>query len=396
MSLSHRFVLVCASLTLIGCATVQGTSPTPVAPRAPFYVPGIERAEPSTAGARGGSPVPSDVGLTAGLRLPGASLNNRGSVRALVLPVAFGSHLPRWSDTSIAAQVLGSGRPGANHATAGRLADASQGLFRLDASVFPVLVDPETNPDDILAHDPTGTGLATMARRVLAEWARRVNLAAYDNDGPDGQPMSGDDDGHIDYVLLTLETELTPALVRLDLPVELPVGRGGRLTLIASPIYLLTLPRSGTLSPDNLGATAMTLRAMGLDLEEMFFPNTYARQISTVARARLGWVATTWAGRSGGYDVPDHQVLVVPIVDVDRRRGLWLVERDGPVAYLTRVARKDDGHFATVETRRMVPGADALTLALTSAKGVTGPRLELAWPSASEGLSATVTLTVRN
>ncbi len=43
-----------------------------------------------------------------------------------------------------------------------------------------------------------------FARQIMAQVDTQIDLARFDNDGPDGRPASGDDDGVVDYIFLLL------------------------------------------------------------------------------------------------------------------------------------------------------------------------------------------------
>ena len=45
---------------------------------------------------------------------------------------------------------------------------------------------------------------SAFVREVLDQVDRDMDLGAFDNDGPDGQPNSGDDDGYVDYLFINL------------------------------------------------------------------------------------------------------------------------------------------------------------------------------------------------
>jgi M6 family metalloprotease-like protein len=49
--------------------------------------------------------------------------------------------------------------------------------------------------------EPQGS-FGNFVREVLEEMDRDVDLGLYDNDGPDGQPNSGDDDGYVDFLFV--------------------------------------------------------------------------------------------------------------------------------------------------------------------------------------------------
>lgn len=338
--------------------------------------------------------LPARLGLSVDhTQLPNATIPHLGSVRALVLPVSFGKRLPVWSDSAIAYRVIGSHYPNHLRGSAGFLAQMSRGRFRLDATVFPYLIEPHTPPELIGDAALSPHAIRPFAEAVLRAWAKRANLAAYDNDGPDGHPMSGDDDGILDLPIVVVETDSTPALAHVPMKLTIPVGKDGRLSLQVGTVHVIALPRTGVISEDNRGFTTLILGAMGLNPEEMYFPDDWDVPLSTLARVRLSWTPSFWAGRSDRYTVPDGTVLVVPIVDVPDNRGLWLIERHGASAYLTRVARKNDGHFAVVDLRKFEPGESHLDLPLTRTGAEEDPRAQITWSSADDALEVDVRLT---
>ena len=48
--------------------------------------------------------------------------------------------------------------------------------------------------------------VGTFTQEILAQVDREVDFGGYDNDGPDGVPNSGDDDGYVDFLFLNLRT----------------------------------------------------------------------------------------------------------------------------------------------------------------------------------------------
>ena len=58
-----------------------------------------------------------------------------------------------------------------------------------------------------LSADPTRVGeYGRFAREVLRAADQEVDFGRFDNDGPDGVPNSGDDDGYVDYIFLNLRS----------------------------------------------------------------------------------------------------------------------------------------------------------------------------------------------
>lgn len=327
------------------------------------------------------SQLPERLGLsTARVRLPGAAVNTRGTIRAAVFPVAVGRRMPVWTDSAIAFELVGTHRPPNERGAAGYLANESQGLFRLEASVFPAVVDVNTPPGAMNSELVNSTAVVGFVENVLRRWGRQVNLAAYDNDGPDGHPMSGDDDGVMDLPIIVVETDSTPAIAHVPTNLTIPVGKNGRFSLDVGVVHVVTVPRSGRLGSGHLGLTTALLGALGLNSDEMYLPATVSSETSTLARVRLGWMAASWAASSGRYSLSPDRALAVPVVDVDGNRGQWLIEWRRQHVYLTRVARKSDGHFATVEFIRFAQGDPVRTLPLTRTEGEFGPRFSVAWP----------------
>jgi len=326
--------------------------------------------------------LPERLGLGGGeIRLPGATINTRGTVRALIFPLSVGERLPAWTDSTIAYHLVGTHRPPTERAAAGFLARASHGLFHLEATIFPHLANVDIAPEalPVLLQKPEGVQM--LVEKAITTWASRVNLAAYDNDGADGHPMSGDDDGVLDLTIVLLETDSTPAIVRVPTDLVLAVGKQNRLRVRAGTVYLLTIPRRLDVDAAHMGLVALILGAAGLSADEMFFPDAFDRRISTLARLRLGWIGGVLVTHSGEYDITPGIAFAVPLVDVDRNRGLWLLEHEEAAVYLTRVARKANGHFATVDVHQVREGDPELLLPLTATEGEHGARLRIRWDS---------------
>lgn len=317
--------------------------------------------------------------------------------------------MPTWTDSSIAARIIGSpdSREAPEFAPAPLLSRASEGLFRLDASVFPVLVD----ADGALLQSGEGVDaeslalderqLASLATAILRHWSGRVNLAQFDNDGPDGLPMSRDDDGALDFVVIPIEVDTTyhllPRHVKLR-RVTIPVGPTGASHLRATDVFFLPLPRGATLASIDRGPLELVLSAMGVDLDRMFLPPGIAGladvPLTTVARIQLGWRKVGTIGRSGTYPMAHGQVLAIPLVDVDARRGHWLAESMAEGLLLTRTVRADGSDAPLiVETRWIARGDDSARIPLTRDHGIRGPRFRVSWDQHGSGVFITASLT---
>ena len=87
--------------------------------------------------------------------------------------------------------------------------EMSHGQFRLEGRVLPKWYRSSSNADTYLAADiGVGGDFGRFAREILAAADADTDMAEFDNDGPDGVPNSGDDDGFVDLVFVI--TRSTP------------------------------------------------------------------------------------------------------------------------------------------------------------------------------------------
>ena len=81
--------------------------------------------------------------------------------------------------------------------------EISYGLLQLDGTVYDWVTLPDG--DDYYAGttnglDPADARVGEMIHEILDANDASVNFADFDNDGPDGVPNSGDDDGYVDFI----------------------------------------------------------------------------------------------------------------------------------------------------------------------------------------------------
>lgn len=311
------------------------------------------------------------AGLTAaegaGL-LPGATMPGVGPVHGLVIPVSLGPRLPVRDDAALARDYFG---PGA--ALVEQMGTLSDGLFRPTISVLPTLVDSRT----VLPRDPSARELMDLARAALRSAAERTDLSAFDNDGADGLPSSGDDDSRLDFVILVLESDEPFPSVTLRQEFAVPTRSG---SVSSGPIHILSLPRSEAV--DVRPAIGLWLDALGLDPGERFFPPEMPRGVSSLARVRLGWIPVDPRTVPGTATLSEGRAALVALEDVGAGGGFWLIERERDHLYVSRVARKGDGHYASTETHLLRRG-EGQVLPLTRQFGERGPRVLLRWPEAA-------------
>jgi hypothetical protein len=312
------------------------------------------------------------AGLTAGEGtglLPGATMPGVGPVHGLVIPVSLGPRLPLRDDAALVRDVFG---PGGGLVE--QMVVLSGGLFRPTFEVLPTLVDSRS----VLRRDPSPRELLDLARAALRSAADRNDLAAFDNDGPDGIPASSDDDRRLDFVILVVESEEPFPSITLRQEFSITTRAG---PISSGPIHILSLPRSERV--DVRPAIGLWLDALGLDPGERFFPAAMPRSVSTLARVRLGWVPVDPLLAPGRAPLREGRVALVPLEDLGAGAGFWLVERDGAHLYVSRIARKSDGHYASTETHLLRRG-EGQVLPLTRQFGVRGPRVLLRWPDGEE------------
>jgi hypothetical protein len=324
------------------------------------------------------------------LAAEGGTLRPNGGVHALVLPVSFGERLPSWNDTTIASSVIGATD---GSGTAATVRHESGGQLRLEASVFPYLVSTLVNPERAERNTLDQADVDRLATSVLQAWSGRTNLSAYDNDGPDGIPASGDDDGILDLVVLIVETETVRGIFPTSKAVTVRTGPRDR-PVTARPVYVLALRRSADLAEAQRDLTQLVLYAAGLGSPEMFFPAGHEHMLSTIGRVRLGWTGVEWTTRSGEYALRPGHARALPIVDVEDNRAMWLLEQGETEAYITRLARHEAGTWFTTETRILRPGGSE-TLPLTRARAPGDPQGTVEWSAPSEPVFVRASMTRR-
>ncbi len=88
--------------------------------------------------------------------------------------------------------------------------EMSSGQFSMTGEVLPRVYASQSAMDRYLSGDTGGRGdFGRFTREILDAADADVDFGRFDNDGPDGLPNSGDDDGAVDLVLLV--TQSTPS-----------------------------------------------------------------------------------------------------------------------------------------------------------------------------------------
>lgn len=314
------------------------------------------------------------------IRAPGARVNNRGTVRAIVMPVALGK-APTWDEAGIGETIFGpDGLPF-------MLYQESRGQFKLEVDIFPPLVDRSVTEADVTTHRGADRRLKKLARRVVDEWSVRANLAIYDSDGPDGRPMSGDDDGAIDLIYLLLETSSLPALMSVPIHHEVRVGRFGRITAKVPEVHILALPPKG--SPDPVVASPkvrllQALHYLGVQPNLAYFPAPHDTILATSTRLMLGWSPYAEVRKPGFYYLSNPDAIVMLPSGKDR---YWLLERRSGTLFASDAIRRKNQYF-TMGLRLHRPGDPPLVLPLGDGKSP--PTAVIEWSGRRDPMSITV------
>ena len=133
----------------------------------------------------------------------GKPLQSQGNLSALVLFAQFagqgaGDSAPSWS-----ADLFNPSKPGSfTHF----YNDMSGGLMRVQGRVLPKRYSALGRADDYVALDGGIGRYGQFNLEILRQADTDSDLGEFDNDGPDGVPNSGDDDGYVDIVFINLHT----------------------------------------------------------------------------------------------------------------------------------------------------------------------------------------------
>ena len=88
--------------------------------------------------------------------------------------------------------------------------EMSRGQFELTGDVLPRRYASRSNADSYAGEEG---GYGRFAREIIQAADADVDFSRYDNDGPDGVPNSGDDDGYVDYIFIVSASAPTGFIV---------------------------------------------------------------------------------------------------------------------------------------------------------------------------------------
>jgi enediyne biosynthesis protein E4 len=257
---------------------------------------------------------PSGEPLTGGNYLPAAKsaynqFESQSLVRALVLSACFSDELGAHPmSRSYATRYFDADRPGSlthfyDTMSGGRLRLEGQAQMRRYASRSPATAYLAS------AADKYGD-YGTFVVEVLESADPDVDFSQYDNDGPDGVPNSGDDDGRVDYLFVTLVS--TPSrfiignatgMAALGFPsryyTDDPSANGGTTVILGSR-NLGSLGREGHFS-QTVGTMAHEFgHALGLpDLYDLVYSGPEDDSAGIGRWGLMGRGAPGWLGNDG-------------------------------------------------------------------------------------------------
>jgi M6 family metalloprotease-like protein len=150
-----------------------------------------------------------DGATPAELAAQGGALS--GTLRIPVIPVHYADVPPPFAVSELHDRLFGEAR-GDTMTLAAYWDEVSGGLLRVEGQVMPWVRLPRP-----AAHylRPADHGWARFGRiaefreTVLSAVDPHIDFGRFDNDGPDGEPNSGDDDGHVDFVVFVYAAPCT-------------------------------------------------------------------------------------------------------------------------------------------------------------------------------------------
>lgn len=273
-----------------------------------------------------------------------------GTLRVPVIPVHYSDVSPPFSHKDLANHLFGAGS-GDTVSYLSYWREVSGGLLTVDGMVAPWvrLSKPGSYylPKERYGWASFGRR-AEVWREALAEADRYLDFGQFDNDGPDGIPNSGDDDGYVDFVAILYATRcdgewrdgsIWPHRGAMP-PFETNDDAAGGGKIKITDYVILPVSEPGTCAPLDIGVLAHeTGHALGLpDLYDydgssqgigawglmgtgsQSAPHSPAH-LSAWSKEQLGWVRVNWLK-------PEQSYLWLP--PVVRDRTVYRYDLPGP------------------------------------------------------------------
>jgi M6 family metalloprotease-like protein len=250
----------------------------------------------------------------------GAALH--GTLRVPVIPVRYSDVAVPFPVSALADRLFGPSR-GDTLSFSDYWAEVSGGLLRVEGAVAPwiTLRRPARH---YLAAEEFGWSsfgrIAELRQEVLEAAARVMDFTQFDNDGPDGIPNSGDDDGFVDFVVIvyalpcggdTRAGAIWPHRAAMAPFATRSIGADGKPIRIADYVIIPAVDQK-TCGPTPIGVLAHEAgHALGLpDLYDyngtqgigawgLMGTGSHSSQyspahLSAWEKKQLGWVTVSW------------------------------------------------------------------------------------------------------
>ena len=245
--------------------------------------------------------------------------------------------VPEWADQLFAPEREGSFAHFYHTMSFGQLAIAGEVLPRRFAASQPASA--------YLADAPGQRGrYGDFAREILAQIDAQIDLARFDNDGPDGVPNSGDDDGWVDYIFINMQSVpngflLSSAIGLAGLGLDEKPFVSQAIGSDGNPIRVSGLPSQGAIQKTGNFAQAVGVMAHefghSLGLPDFFDTSSLknptqdpAEDSAGIGRwGLMGWGAHGWDGTSGPVAFSARSLEQLGWIGVENER-LILVEHD--------------------------------------------------------------------
>ena len=236
----------------------------------------------------------------------GSPVPTSGRVKVLALFAQFKDEAPL-PLPDYAAHLLDPDRPGSlTHF----YHTMSFGQLVVEGKVLPKRYRSDQGAAAYLSSDPEQMGdFNQFATEILRQVDREVDFGAFDNDGPDGAPNSGDDDGFVDYVFINVHSVPYGFLLRGATGiggiltanfVSQDVGRDGTPIRIRRGNGYGAIQREGTFA-QTVGVMAHEFgHGLGLpDLYDLAYEDPSDDSAGIGRWGLMGWGAHGWNGNDG-------------------------------------------------------------------------------------------------
>ena len=189
----------------------------------------------------------------------------------------------------------------------------SSGQFQLNGTVLPRRYESRESGSAYLSPTLGERGqYDRFAAEILEAVDDDIDFGQFDNDGPDGMPNSGDDDGFVDYLFINVLSTPTGFIVggasgvaglgdlsASDFDTEDPAINGGRI-LVSSRMNAASLGREGSFAL-TVGTMAHEFgHALSLpDLYDLSYTGPEDDSAGIGRWGLMGWGAQGWNGTDG-------------------------------------------------------------------------------------------------